>query len=262
MDVVRSILPTITAEYWFFTAYIVLLLLSPYINIFIRSSTQKDLSICLSIMLMLWGVIPTFTSFEMFGSEIPQFLMFYLLGAYFRVFPGNALSKPICRRWLIGGSAVLLFTSSATIRIFNDYVWSFSAPEIFFYNRNSILIIGLAVGMVSSAIYHKAWSNRIVNTISSCTFGVYLFHDNPLIRKVIWPVWLNNDAFYDSQTFILRILLSVIVVYLGCTAIELLRQKAFAKPMEFLIGKALNVCCRMFKAFAAVLRNMGRHSKN
>lgn len=237
-EIKRALFPTIYDEYWFFTAYIIVLIFCPYINIFIKNTSRKQLLSCLVIMMVLWSIIPTFTQMSMLGSELPQFLFFYLLGAYLRKYTDHALSMPKFRRWLIGCSAVLLLASSMVLRFFNDCIWPFSIFETWFYGRSSIFVIGLAIGMTAAAVYHKPWSNKIVNRISSCTFGVYLLHDNPFIREILWPVWMNNDAYYDSKTLIFRIFLSVVIVYAGCVFIELVRQKLFAKPLEYLIEKA------------------------
>lgn len=255
-ELISSIFPTIFGQYWFFTAYIALLVFTPYINAFINSVSRKQLLSCLSIMLVLWSILPTFTTKSIYGSELPQFLMLYLIGAYLKKYPDNTLSFSNVRAWLAGCSAILLFSSSVVLRFLNDHIWSFTISETWFYSRASILVIGLASSMVSTAVNHRSWSNKIVNTISSCTFGVYLLHDNSLFRKLLWPVWLNNDAFYDSQALILRILLSVMIVYIGCTLVEVLRQKLLARPMEYLTEKVFGICSLFFERCIIDLQNM------
>ena len=244
-EIKRALFPTIYCEYWFFTAYIVTLALSPYINLFIRNASRNQLLSCLSIMIVLWSVIPTLTQMPMLGSELPQFLLFYLMGAYLKKYPDNPLSVAKFRRGLMICCAVLLLASSAVLRFFNSRIWSITVPEITFYGRSSIFVIGLAIGMVSTAVYHKPWSSKLVNTLASCTFGVYLLHENPLIRDTIWTVWLNNDAYYDSQFLIFRILVSIAVVYIACTLVELVRQRLFAKPLEYLIEKVFGKCAQI-----------------
>ena len=257
--IIRAVFPTITSVYWFFSAYMVLLLLSPFINIFVKNASGKQLFSCLSIMMALWSILPTITDITMYGADLPQFVMFYLLGAYLKKYPDNVLRVPKFRRWLIVCSAVLLFASSAILRSLNDHVLTSYIFERKYYGRTSVFVVGLAIGMFSTAVYHKPWSNKFVNTIASCTFGVYLFHDNPLIRAMLWPVWVNNTPFYDSQVLIPRVLLSVVIVYVGCTLIELLRQKFFVKPLEYLLEKVYGFCSRILKRGAIALQTMHEH---
>ena len=255
----RAVFPTINSEYWFFSAYVVLLLLSPYVNIFIRNASKRQLLSCISIMLVLWCILPTLTEISMYGTELPQFVMLYLLGAYLRKYPDSILRTPKFRRWLIVCSTVLLFTSSAALRYLNNHVFTSYIFERKYYGRTSFLIIGMAIGMFSTAVYHKPWSNKIVNAIGSCTLGVYLFHDNPLIKTTLWKVWVNNNAFYDSHIFILRILFSIAAVYAVCTIIEFLRQKLFARPMEYLLEKIVGTCSRRLKRGFIAQQTIHKH---
>jgi len=247
LDFVRSIFPVVTVQYWFFTVYIILLIFTPHINAFVKAITRKKLFYCLAAIIALQSVLALFPTKSIPGFALLEFVMFYCIGAYLRNYPDNILSVPTLRRALVGCSAFLLFLSSVVLRFFNNRIWSLFITETLFYSRTSILVICLAIGMVSIAIYHKAWTNKLINTISSCAFGVYLFHDNPLIRRILWPVLINNDAFYDSQILVFRVLLSVAMVYIIGTVIEFLRQKFFAKPMECFIDRVFEICFSLFK---------------
>lgn len=90
---VKSILPTIFSKYWFFTAYIVFLLLSPYINKMLKSLTRKEYELLLIIMLIIWCIIPTIFSRVPSGDAFAIFLLLYALGAYFKLFPENKWNK-------------------------------------------------------------------------------------------------------------------------------------------------------------------------
>jgi hypothetical protein len=69
---------------------------------------------------------------------------------------------------------------------------------------------------------------------------VYLIHDNPVVRELLWKNWLHWGVYFTSGSFIPRLVISVLLVYAVCTAIEWLRQKTVAKPMEKAIGTVLD----------------------
>jgi hypothetical protein len=73
--------------------------------------------------------------------------------------------------------------------------------------------------------YHK-W----INTIASATFGVYLIHDNNIIRSLLWIDWFNNAKYQDSLLLIPYSVFVVTVVYVVCSAIDLLRQHIVEAP--------------------------------
>lgn len=230
-------LPTLFTEYWFFTAYVILVLFSPYINLFINMSSKIQFSTCISVMLILWCIIPTFTGRSLYGTELPQFIMLYLIGAYFRRFPNGSIKKIILKKHITVLSFFMLFLSSAFFRIGGVIIPAFKGRELFFYSRTSLFIVGCAVGMFSISLNKKIFRNQFINLIGRSTFGMYLFHDNPTIRKILWKNWINNTLFYNSKFLPLIILINVIFVYILCLIIEYLRQKICGKITVGIVEK-------------------------
>jgi len=231
--------PTIFNEYWFFTAYMILLLLSPFLNILLRSLTRQQFQTMLLLMILLWSVIPTFTKQSMYAAELPQFLLYYCLGAWFRLYPDNIFQKKLLRWSAAVGAFLVLYGLTIVI----GYCERFT-PEAFgasyrFYDRNSLLILTAAMGIFSVSIACKPFTSRFVNTVAGCTFGVYLIHDNPVIRVLLWKDWLHWGDYFTSGSFIPRLIISVLLVFSVCTLIEWLRQKIVAKPLETLADKIL-----------------------
>ena len=238
-DIFRIVLPTIYVEYWFFTAYIVLLILSPFINLLISNMSRSNFNKLLLCMLILWVVIPTITEKNMYGREIPQFLLLYLLGAYFKKYPDNCFSKKktrvICT--VVCWIALLSFTVIINL-LTNGSPESVNVDMRHIYSRMFILILGIAVGMFAMAIYSKPYQNKLINTVSGCTFGVYLIHDNPFVRRLLWKRIFNIGELYSSSLFPLHAVAIVVSVFVFCAIIEFLRQKTIATVM----GNALDWC--------------------
>lgn len=232
-------LPTIYCEYWFFTAYVVFYLLTPFVNTLIRALSRQQLRTLLMIMTLLWVLIPTVTKQQLYGAELCQFLMYYLLGAYLRLYPDNHLQRKSLAWGAALGAMAVLYGLTTVLGYLERYT-----PEVFgvsqrFYDRNSLLILLAALGMFSLAVNSRPFCNSFINNIGGCTFGVYLIHDNPAVRELLWKSWLNWQHYFTSGSFILRIVLSVVLVFAVCTALEYLRQKTVAKPMEELFEKVL-----------------------
>lgn len=235
----KVFLPTIYNEYWFFTAYLILFLLSPFLNTMLDNLTQKQFQTMLVLMILLWSLLPTLTKQPLYAAELPQFLLYYCLGAYFRIYPDNRFRKPGLRWAAALGSMVVLYGLTVVLGY-----WERFTPEAFgasfrFYDRNSLLILTAAVGLFSLAVYTPAFTSPFINTLGSCTFGVYLIHDNPAVRELLWKHWLHWGAYFSSGSFIPRLVVSVVLVYILCTAIEWLRQKTVAKPLENAIDAVL-----------------------
>ena len=70
-------------------------------------------------------------------------------------------------------------------------------------------------------------SSNFINKISKLTLGVYLIHDNSLIRKFLYGFFkVINRQFYSIRMIIYIFIISL-VVYIICLTIEYLRQKLF-----------------------------------
>ncbi len=249
-SILTVILPTIFAEYWFFTAYVILALISPYLNILINHATKKQMEKFVLCMLAIWVLIPTFTKQRFFAGEIPQFIMFYMIGAYFRNYPDNFLKNKLYRTFLTIFSFALLFLSTFVLDFLGSKIALFQNRGIMFYNRNSLLVVGCAVGLFALSIYRKSFCNSFINLIAGCTFGVYLIHDNPAVRHLIWKKLLPLADYFDSPLLPLMILGAAIVVFSVSALIEFLRQITAQKPMvhafEFCYNKLADFIKTLF----------------
>ena len=261
-DLLEVFLPTIFSEYWFFTAYFVLLMISPYLNAFLSQGNREGLQKLLFVLVLLWVLIPTFTRQGMYGAEIPQFILFYMIGAYFRMHPDNCFQHKRIRMLVTLCSFGLLFSSTVIFEVIGTRISFFVNQDALLYERRSLLVVGCAVGLFTNAIYAKPFTNRFVNEVAACTFGVYLIHDNPAVRKILWRQLLPNAQFLDSPFLILRILGSAAVVFVCAAGIEYLRQKTVAKPMLNIYEKAKDLVLRGAKVcWTGIAAKMQTHAQ-
>lgn len=238
-DLVQVFLPTIFNEYWFFTAYIILMIFSPFINRLLSNLETSLFKKLLACCLVLWMIIPTFTTSSMFGNEVIQFVMLYLLGAYFRKNPENFFAIKKNRVVITVLCFVLLFCSNIVITLLTnnfEILKPLSEYSDYFYSRSSVLIIGIAVSMFTCAVYSKPFTNRFINEVASCVFGVYLIHDHPLIRSTVWNSFCDIPGLYQTALFPIYAILIVLAVFVCCCLIEFIRLKTIAKPMQKLFG--------------------------
>ena len=98
---------------------------------------------------------------------------------------------------------------------------------ITFYGKESLLIVVCAVGVFALFLEIPHFSNSFINAVASCTFGVYLIHENPAVRHIIWMEVFKLSERFSSSYLIVYILLSVATVFSVSTSIEYLRLKLF-----------------------------------
>ena len=232
-SLVKATFPVLFKEYWFATAYVVIFILSPFINKVINNITRRELLIFICTLLFIWSIIPTFTTCDMYGNVVCQFLLFYLLGAYIRKYPDNILSKNKYKVAIISSVLLILSTLSLNLVALKYPMFNYGS---FFFSRYSILTILLGISLLSIFVDLEI-NNKYINKIATCTFGIYLIHDNNYMRGIIWPDIFHNPDFAASPYLIIHLIITVLIVFIVCGIIDYLRQIIIEKPIMKCIDK-------------------------
>ena len=92
-SLIKNLLPITFKSYWFITAYIILYIFHPFINKLFNCFNQKEHFIFISLMFIIFSVLPTLTTNDFYANELIQFLMYYSIGAYLFRYPKNLLNR-------------------------------------------------------------------------------------------------------------------------------------------------------------------------
>lgn len=221
--VVGALMPISTSQYWFATCYILLLLSSPCLQICIEKLDKQQYQKMLVVFGIFWSVIPTLLIGVPGYSNFVWFIYVYMLAAYFRKYGSDFISK--IRIW----HGVLLFLMICVGAISVYYV-GYKIPFLknnatyLFAEMNKLPAIICALLLFFGFRNWNIKPNKKINKIASCTFGVYLLHDNPNIRNFLWCSLLKNADFITKKYFILRISFGIIAVFAIGILVEWIRQ--------------------------------------
>jgi surface polysaccharide O-acyltransferase-like enzyme len=103
--------------------------------------------------------------------------------------------------------------------------------------------------------------NKVINTISASTFGVYLIHDNYFVGPFLWNTVFQNTLFLDSPFLLLHAIMTTIVIFLGCTIIDQIRLHLLERPLFWLLDcKQESIRLLVGKWKAALTKLMFRKS--
>lgn len=238
-------LPVMSNQYWFFTCYFVLMLLSPFINKLINSLEKKDFKKLIFVLLFIFMAIPTLNVFgdnfdSSKGYSATWFIVLYCVGAYIRRFP---LPRKPYGVFYIAISLVSVFIN-ALLEGFEDKLLLFTNIKSIFsrYNSATVFLASLCLFLffVSRPIYtDKKWG-KIITTVSASSFCVYLIHEHPYIRSFIWNDTVKLFETTDNLgSYLLRMLISIISILLIGIFIGFVLNK-FINFIEKLITKLKN----------------------
>lgn len=149
----------------------------------------------------------------------------FIVGAYLRKYPPKIKKLPLLLLYVSTMALLFLFkyhfkdTSIFINRlIFNST--DYDQPLVLI---SAILLFLLFVGIKNNGKnFHKA-----ISFISSTTFGIYLFHEAPIFKKLLYNTIFKTQEFWGRADSVLYVLLFALLTFLIGCAIESLRIGIF-----------------------------------
>lgn len=206
-----SIFPILLKNYWFITVYIILYALSPFLNKLVHSLSKQQYMYLIAIILIffsLWATIISPSETLNYGGSysISWFICLYLIAGFLKKFYKDNSIKSIILLCVYFMLSIINMLAYFFIKKFNI---TFFSPD-FLYNYHSITVVLAAISLF---LFFKNLKikNNIINKIivffAPTTFGIYLIHENPNIRLLLW----NKFSFITHENLIEMIFFIIII---------------------------------------------------
>lgn len=234
---IKACFPFAFDFWWFASTYFVLYLLHPFINKMLNSFDKKTYQAFLFLTVFCWSVIPTFVKSQYQGNSLLWFITLYAIAGYAKRFGFNEKIHTKHYFMLFILFSVITYLTSAVFTILGAKNEKFAIYTTCFYGQEklTILLISLTLFMAFATLRFKY--SKLINTIASATFGVYLIHDNCLVRPFLWREVFKNYEYQNSKMIIVYSIGVVVLVYVVCTIIDLIRQLVFEKMYLNIVNK-------------------------
>ena len=223
-NLLHALLPISFGTWQYVSAYFVILLVSPFINILIRKLDKKSFLILIVILLSLWTVMTTLTASKLESNYVIWMVVLYFVGSYIRVygFPFNI--KKFKASLILLFVLLFMLASYCFISLLSAKHQFLVGHEMYFYDMQRIPAV-IASILIFYLFYKSNFkSNWIINIISICTFGVFLIHDHYIVRELIWKSLFKNALFQNNPLLPLYSLGVCITVFSACLLVEFLRK--------------------------------------
>lgn len=197
-------------------------------NRLIHILSKKDFQRLVAVLVVVTSILPSIFLNQTVTGDFSWFVLLYFCAAYLRVYgvPKLLEKKPIYYG-VMGVLLSLLVSSILVIDILARKFTVFQGKALHFAGQQSIILLLIAVLILIGVSSVKPYSNKIINRFATCTFGVYLIHDNEFIRPLLWKSVVPEKAFFQSVYFPVLMILSVFGVYCVAMMIEFIRQLLF-----------------------------------
>lgn len=220
--ILGAIFPITMQTWWFMSIFLVLYMLTPYINKLLKSLSFKEFNTLLIILLfifVIWPSVPILRPIDNQGGySLYNFILLYTIGAYISIF----FKDKTFNKYIL----IALYLLSATIlSIINISISILIGRSVGKYSYNFILIFISSISLFLLFKEIKIKSN-FINKLSSLTLGVYLIHDHGYIRAFIYKA-LGYDNYFNTSMFLLYTLMIIVAIYISASTIEYIRQVLF-----------------------------------
>ena len=231
-EIVKSFTTILDGRYWYFTAYFAMFFVIPFLNYTVKGLMRKQLEWLILILIVLFSCIPVLAGRDVFGTDngynVFWLIILYIIGAFVRKYRYIISGKGRRYLWLYFGC--ILITGSSKFGL--EYIsgkFSIDLNSGILINYTSPTILFAAVGLLLffSKVSIPQILSRFFFNISTLTFGVYLLHENPLIRQKFISGKFSKLAELPAFSMFFVIAITVIVIFaLGC-CMDFVRLKIF-----------------------------------
>ena len=238
IDILKGVTPLRSRLYWFYTVYFFLAVISPFLNKMISAMKKKDLRQLIFILAVFWILTPLLPKFGTFLYSLSGWFIFlYLCAAYIRLYPED-FSK---------SSYFYIYMGIATYLLILLYVLSFDLLGLFdmkfrekinyYIPERNILVFFSSAMLFTGFSKLNLGTRKMLNSVSSAMFGVYLIHDNTFSRDFLWRDFFQNARWQNSNWIFLHAIIAISSVLILSTLIDKARQFIFGKAVFPIIDR-------------------------
>lgn len=234
-------MPITQNSFWFITCYIMLMLLTPFLNKACKNMSQKQHLSLIAILTLMFPVSQLFllTKLQKYNNPLIIFVLLYLIATYVRIY-NNKIKGSSKRHITIAVATTMFYWAILLLLNYLFYKTNYDFINqliVYIKSQDSIFLIIIATELLIGFSKMKPHYINWVNILASTSFGIYLIHDSVLTRYYILRFLLGTTTMAKSSLIIPHAILSVLIIYCVGAIIDLLRQNTVEKITNLIIDK-------------------------
>lgn len=238
LDVIRGFFVIYGYPLWFASSYIVLLLISPYLNLLFKLDKKNLFRLILIISLFLPVMCTIYPNGEFnYVCDTLWFIVVYIYIGYYKRYIHNHITNR--QSFIMGTGGCLIYILFLVLKyikfVFNDFPGGNKLYEIsckYLADIKTIPNFLCAFFIFVFFLHINIGKKKSINYIAGSAFAVYIIHQVPAFYPFLWNSIFKCDKW--PRTFILvgYTLGAILLIYVVCLIIDKLRVK-FVEPLLF-----------------------------
>lgn len=253
LNIIKSFFPVIFFKYWFVTDYVIVYILSPFLNLVVEKLERTKFEKLLGLYLLLFFIINSIFFSDLINTHtnFTYLVFFYWIGAYIKKYRDKPVEKIKNRKnlYVFLGSYLFIFITMLFISglaninpYFRPYIDLYA-----FLNRLPIFVSGVALFLYFKNL--DISSSKWINRVGASTFAIYLFHDHEYFKHIMFGDIFHTSSFYYSKALPLVAIVTILGIFIMGFLIETARKwffnlefmKKFTSKVENKLVQLLNI---------------------
>lgn len=187
--ILDAFFPVLREEYWFFTVYILLYMISPFINKMLSQLSDMQATFLVVMTILFFYVEPIFSvvfiQYDVTeGFSIIGFITLYIIGGYLT----RLKKEPKKVTWLciLLINSLIMFASKILLTIITNRL-KVDFGAVLFYHNNMIFVLlnAISIFYLFKGTHFSTKLNKVIKWFSGSVFMVYLLHEKTIIGVII-----------------------------------------------------------------------------
>ena len=230
ISLLSCFIPIFTGRYWFVTIYFGLYLLSPFINILVRSLNQRQHTVLNLMLFFLFSFMisihPRFFGMNSGGAwGLAWFVVLYLWASWFRLYykpNGKWIFKLLL--WVVISSIIALLYSTIELgTVIYTIIGNLYRYDSVFVSILSLVVFIAFLNIDTNKYFGGNIFGKIILFISPSTFGIYLIHTHPEVANFFYSLF-NFSEYQDTVYKIFFVICLSILFYFVSMFIDIIRR--------------------------------------
>ena len=229
----NAVLPVMTRQYWYLSAYFGLFFLLPLFNSALAQLEKRGLALLGAAIFCVYSLLPCLLRADPFdlrsGYCMLWLCLLYVLGGVLA--ECGAAERLRSRTALLGYCAAVLLTCGG--KLASEYLTLRRTGEVLVssrlvsYTSPTVLAAAVLLLLLFARLRIPPMLKRLLTRAAPASLGVYILHVHPLVFTRCIEGRFAGLAAAPAALMLLEVLGAALAIYLVCTAAELLRARVF-----------------------------------
>lgn len=229
---VKQFFPTLVANNWYMTCYLLFYPIHGILNKSIRAMSQRELLLAATALGTLYILVDYVVGQVLFPSMLILWITIYVIVAYAKLYmrdliDNNKVNVLLVLVGILGNAGIIIATDLAGMKI------GFLQTKVMYWANNCSPFLLMAAFGLFNIFRNIDFSNRVINYISKMSLFIYMIHENMLLRTYYRPMLWHEvyNRFGYSHVLVWLLILAVEVFAFGLI-MSILYEKTIERAVE------------------------------